>query len=491
MEISAGRIEGYGQFGIAATDTGFMLPAAPPVEGRDWLTTEPIPWQQLRGHVVVVLFWSLGCEASLLALRRLADMADRWPGEVVVVAVHTPRFPYEDDRDRAMAAVARHRIELPVVHDPDYLTWNRYNPDGWPATAVIGRSGKVMGMIGGADGFNEVGEVVATELARPDRRDRTSKPQTIELRRSVIDGPTEDSSLRFPGGIASTQSGTLVVADSGHDRLLIGSVDSDVRTFRPQMEITDIDNPVAVVCGSETVLYVVEGGSGSVLQLDLEYGTLDVLADDELAAPTALLIDGDGSLVVADAGHDLLLRIVAGSDGDIMIGTIAGCGVSGSRDGNSGQAELAQPVALARLSTGIAFCDAASSNLRLLTDDGRILTITGNDFFDWGLVDGPAHLARLQRPSGLCVLEDDSVVIVDSGNNRLRLLQDRRVSTLGLAGLEQPSAVASLPSGHLVVADTGNHRLVVADPAKKSGWPLAVYPASMTSVWEESTQDAP
>ncbi|MEM7272486.1 MAG: hypothetical protein AAF547_05350 [Actinomycetota bacterium] len=482
-----------------------MFPVAPPVEGRDWLTSDPIDWSTLRGRVVVAVFWSFACEASLVALRELSLAAAAWrdpeigvgdrDDQPVVLAVHTPRFPFEDDVDRVGDAVARHRIDHLVVHDPDYLTWNRYNPEGWPATAVIGRNGRVVGMAAGSGVIEAVSQAVATELARPAgrrHRDRVAIPRPRPAQAARAD----DATLRFPAGLAVTPGGRLVVADTGNDRLLIGTIDSDNRTMRPSIEITDIDRPTAVAAGAETVLHVIESGTGSVLQVDLEAGALDVLADDELLAPTALAIDRDGSLVVADAGNDQLVRIAAddGDPGDLLgtttvtIGPIAGSGLSGCRDGAAGQARLAQPVDLVRTDGGIAFCDAASSNIRLLTDGGSVVTATGNGFYDWGLVDGPVHRARFQRPSGLCVGPDGALIIADTGNGRLRRLADRRVTTLGLSGLEQPTAIDRLPTGHLIIADTGNHRIVVADPAARSGWPLAVYPATMTSIWEPTTE---
>ncbi len=454
---------------------------------------------------MVVLFWSFGCEASLLAARQLVELADRWPDGVTVLAVHTPRFPYEEDEAKVLAATERHRIDLPVINDPDYITWNRYNPGGWPAVVVVDKRGRVVGINGGTSDMDVIGEAVATELGRPGGRRESGLVVDVDRpdhgpahRRSGAGAGGEpsvststgvdrasDSTLRFPSGVAVTASGRLIIADSGHDRLLIGEIDSDLRTFRPEVEITDIDNPTAVACASDTIIYVVESGTGSVLQVDLDYGTLDVLADDEVAAPTALLVDIDGSVVVADAGHDVLLRIAGGTEGEILFGTIAGSGFSGARDGNAGQAELAQPVAVARTTNGVAFCDAASSNVRLLTDNGKVVTITGNDFFDWGLVDGPANRARLQRPSDVAVRDDGSIVVADTGNDRLRVLADRQIRTLGLSGLDQPTGVAILPSGHLLVADSGHHRLVVADPDGCTAWPLAVYPAVMTSVWED------
>ena len=479
-----------------------MVPVAPPVEGRHWLAPTPLSPTAFDGRVVVVAFWSFACEASIRAVEHLQDLVDAGRGEVAGVAVHTPRFPYEDDQRRLAKAMVQHRIGVPVVHDPDYLTWNRYNPEGWPAAAVIDRDGRVVGMGAGLDTWDTVADAVATERARPvGRRDRDrsgngrprrrsplarSIPDDVEITDlAAVERRWYDTTLWFPTAVATTDSGLVAVADSGNDRILVGGVDADERTFRPEIELTDVGQPTAVAFGSETLIYVIERTTGAVLQIDLAAGTVDVVADHELDIPTALLVDRDGSLVVADAGLDQLIRIRGTGGGDVLIGAIAGRGHSGCRDGAAERAELAQPVALTRTGRGIGFCDAASSNVRVLRDDGTVLTVTGNEFFDWGLVDGPALQARLQRPGGLAAAPDGAIAIADTGNDRIRILADRRLRTLGLTGLDQPTGLAYLPSGHLVIADTGNHRLVVADPAEGRAWPLAVYPAAMTSVWED------
>ena len=102
-----------------------MLPVAPPVEGREWLVPDSLSPTDLDGRVVVIAFWSFGCEASLRSLERLQAMSAGWRDRVTVLAVHTPRFPYEDDDAKLRQAIVRHRIDLPVVSDPEYLTWNR------------------------------------------------------------------------------------------------------------------------------------------------------------------------------------------------------------------------------------------------------------------------------------------------------------------------------------------------------------------------------
>jgi DNA-binding beta-propeller fold protein YncE len=419
--------------------------------------------------VVIVVFWSFGCEASLLRLRQVEGIVEDRAGEVVAIAVHTPRFPYEESVESVHSAVAQYRISIPVVHDPDYVSWNRYNPEGWPATVVVDGRGRVMGSQWGTGDLDLIRDSVALglrRLAADPKADPGPAPESAAL-------PLPDDDLAFPTSVALRASGELVVADSANGRLLIFELSADRHSAVAVAEIDGFDQPNCVVTDATEGIYVAERDLGTVSYLDLADKRRQVLVTD-LVAPTGLVIDSDGSLVVADGGADKLYRFIIDGPHGVTMGLIAGNGMTGVRDGSAAEAELAQPTGLARTEVGLVFCDAASSNVRLLTDRGKVATITGNGFFEWGLVDGPAHKAMLQRPSDLAVLDDGSLVIVDTGNGRLRRLANRRIRTLGLAGLDRPASVCVLPDGHLVVADSGNNRLVVVDSDLQTAWPLAL-----------------
>ncbi|MGF1598337.1 MAG: thioredoxin-like domain-containing protein [Acidimicrobiales bacterium] len=440
------------------------------MEGRDWLTCDPIGWDELRGRAVVVVFWSYGCEASLVRLRQMAEIAGSVEAPITVIGVHTPRFPYEEHLHQLTSAVAQHHMAVPIVNDPEYITWNRYNPEGWPATVVIDARGRVLGSQVGTDRLDVITEALGLALQT------TGAVGAIERSREVgavpvahpLPLPTEG--LAYPTSVAVRPGGDLVVADSANDRLLVFELGHDLREATAVAEIDGFDHPTGVVADGQGI-YVCEPTHGRVSHLDLVGRNRRLLTDD-LVAPTSSVLDVDGSLVVADSGAEKLYRIVLNGPHAATMGLIAGTGVTGAGDGPAGEADLAQPTGLARTEVGLVFCDAASSNIRLLTDAGKVATITGNGFFDWGLVDGPAHKAMLQRPSDLAVLDDGSIIIVDTGNNRLRRLASRRIRTLGLNGLNRPSGVCALPTGHLVVADTGNCRLVVVEPDLHTAWTL-------------------
>jgi sugar lactone lactonase YvrE len=390
---------------------------------------------------------------------------------VEAIAVHTPRFPYEEPVEAVRSAVTQHRIGLPVVHDPDCVTWNRYNPEGWPATAVVDARGRVLGMQAGTGELDVVSDAVALGMQALGRANRSA--DVDEPIHHAAPLPLPGTDLAFPTSVAMRPSGELVVADSGHDRLLVFELSNDLHHASAVIEIDGFERPQAVVADQSEGIYVTEHSLGSVSYLDLGERTRRLLTSG-LTAPTSLAMDRDGSLVVADGGAERIYRIVNNGPDDVTIGLIAGSGLTGCRDGGGAEAELAQPAGLARTEVGLVFCDAASSNIRLLTDAGRVTTITGNGLFEWGLVDGPAHKAMLQRPSDLAVLDDGSIIVVDTGNDRLRRLANRRIRTLGLAGLSRPAGVCTLPGGRLLVADTGNNRLVVVDTDLQTAWPLAL-----------------
>lgn len=420
--------------------------------------------------MVVVVFWSYGCEASLLRVRQVEALVDSTGGAAVAIGVHTPRFPYEEQVADVRSALAEHRISIPVVHDPDYVSWNRYNPEGWPATVVIDARGRVLGSQSGTDDINMIVNSVALGLKTANALTRKLDDLGPVPAARPLPIPTTD--LAFPASVTLRSNGDLVVADTANDRLLIFELSADLKEATAAAEIDGFDRPNCVIADPFTDgIYVAERAIGAVSFLDLVNKRRQLLTDD-LIAPTGLAIDNDGSLVVTDGGAEKIYRIINNGPHAVTMGLIAGSGSTGGNDGPAGEADLAQPSGIARTEVGLVFCDAASSNIRLLTDSGKVATITGNGFFEFGLVDGPAHKAMLQRPSDLTVLEDGSIIIVDSGNHRLRRLANRRIRTLGLAGLDRPTGVCLLSSGQLIVADTGNHQLVAVDADLQTAWAI-------------------
>ena len=442
-----------------------------------WIgTTQPLTLAALRGQVVVLGFWALGCVESQRVLADLAEVEARWPDQVLVVGVHCPKFPYEADHGELLQAVARLGITHPILDDPELVTWQQYGVKGWPTVIVVDAKGFVAGAAMGEGNGTLIMTVVGATVAEHERR-RTLRP----VRRIAVLPVPPPGLLAFPSKVASDRRDRIVIADTGHDRVLVAELNLE-GTPRARLThvISGVSRPQGVrLYGRE--LLICDTDADRVLRIDLAARPgpeEDIVADsagilrlrirpDEvlasgLASPWDVVADTDRSFVVAEAGRHRLWRISA--DGRSP-GVIAGDRYQGLADAVASKAELAQPSGVARVGVGIAFVDSASSALRILSDRGKVGTLVGHGLFDWGLRDGGGNRARMQHPQGVAASIDGAVLyIADTFNSALRVWSRGDLLTLPAQGLSSPGGLDVLPDGRLIVADTNNHRIVVVNP---------------------------
>ena len=107
-----------------------------------WLNTEPLGPAELRGHVVLVNFWTLTCINWLRQepYVRAWSRAYRDDG-LLVVGVHTPEFSFEHDIDLVRQAVGEREIDYPVAADNDYGIWTAFANHYWPALYFVDADG--------------------------------------------------------------------------------------------------------------------------------------------------------------------------------------------------------------------------------------------------------------------------------------------------------------------------------------------------------------
>lgn len=437
-----------------------MASLAPPAVGSVWINTPAHQWSDLKGVPTVLGFWSTACDGSTFFLRRLEALQRRFGGSLQVIAVHSPRWPSGQPVDAIVDTVARLRLTLPVLHDPALETFGRYSPGGWPAAVFITADQRVAGAVLGSED-----ELFDSAVAHLGVAPSTARPRfTVGFRaRRPVTG------LAWPDGVtAFGEGGRVAVSDSGHDRIILGVLDQT----RAVLSVTGIVEGLAAP-GRLAAL-----GDGTFAAVQPDRGTVVVVNPAELSVtplttsllrPTGVCVDRDGSVVVADAAADRLYRIRrAAGGGAADPEVIAGSGFSGQSDGRAGRASLSQPNGVCRALRGLVFCDAAGNNLRILTDGGEVVSITHNGPTDAGLSDGPVHGALAHQPVDVTPLADGSLVVVDRLNNRLRRLDDARLTTIGATGLAHPEAACAVDLDAILVADTGNHRLVLVDPNGRS-----------------------
>jgi len=157
-------------------------------------------------------------------------------------------------------------------------------------------------------------------------------------------------------------------------------------------------------------------------------GTITTLIAAPLNQPRGLAVNGDG-LYIADTDNNAIRRYDLASG---ALTTVAGTGVAGYVDGVLGTASLLKAP------SGLAFDDKANlyvadtgNNVvrELSAADHVIRTVAGTGKAGKSGDGGPAILAQLSSPTSVAVRPNGDVVIADTGNNLIRVLE----STLSAA----------------------------------------------------------
>ena len=108
-----------------------------------WLNSPRLTPDQLAGRVVLVDFCTYTCINWLRTLPYIRAWAQKYRQGLVLVGVHTPEFGFEQDVDNVRRAVARLKIEYPVVIDNDYAIWRAFDNHYWPALYFLDPRGRI------------------------------------------------------------------------------------------------------------------------------------------------------------------------------------------------------------------------------------------------------------------------------------------------------------------------------------------------------------
>ena len=110
--------------------------------GDFWFNSEPVPVAALRGNVILIFFWDYTCSSSLRAIPYLKEWRRKYEElGLVVVGVHTPRFPFAKDPQNVQKAIEQYGIDFPVVMDNGGLIWAKYQNRFWPTICLVDKDG--------------------------------------------------------------------------------------------------------------------------------------------------------------------------------------------------------------------------------------------------------------------------------------------------------------------------------------------------------------
>jgi thiol-disulfide isomerase/thioredoxin len=467
--------------------------AAPELEGGvAWLNTAaPLRLKDLRGKIVLLDFWTLCCINCMHVLPDLARLEKKYANELVVIGIHTAKFPNEKNTESIRKAILRYEITHPVVNDAEQRIWETYGSRSWPTLCLIDPEGYAVWADSGEGHYEtldrEISRLISIHKAK---KTLNEKPLKFQLARAHENG---DSPLFFPGKVlADAASRRLFIADSTHHRIVITDLDGKKIAVAGCGEAGKTDGPFAAARFNDPqgmalngdLLYVADRKNHLIRALDLKAQTVKTLAgtgvqgqDREVGGPalkTALnspwdLLLHKERLFIAMAGHHQIWVM------DLTKGTVvpyAGDGRENLLDGPLTMSRFAQPSGLASDGKTLWVADSEVSAVRAvpLDGEGEVKTLVGKGLFKFGDVDGAADAVRLQHALGLAYY-DGKLYVADTYNSKIKLLDPLKrtcVTFLGReAQLSEPGGL-SYADGKLYVADTNAHRIRVVEVKTKT-----------------------
>ncbi len=428
-----------------------------------------------------------------------------FPEELVVISVHSAKFPAEKITSNIREAVMRHGIQHPVVNDADFDVWSQYGVRAWPTVVLIDPKGKVAGQQSGEIEAEAFGQAIAAMIAEFDAEGALNRAPIPGLQAETAKEPPRP--LSFPSKLLYAVGDRLFVADTGHHRILEVQLSLDgltgeiVRIFGRgdpgwkdgPIRQAQFHDPHGMALYGNT-LYVADTENHTIRAIDLVRETVRTVAGTgekgggrrvQGATPTEIALRSPWAIVALEQA---LLIAMAGSHQiwvlmqEQQIGVFAGNGAEALVDGPRQEASFNQPSDLIMDMGHLFVADAEASAIRAITLDEQpsVFTLVGQGLFEFGDVDGVGADVRLQHPTGIASA-NGVIYIADSYNHKIKTLDPTTGAVKTLIGTGQPGtkdgdfATAELyepeglvvAEGRLYIADTNNHRLRVADLAKR------------------------
>lgn len=222
----------------------------------------------------------------------------------------------------------------------------------------------------------------------------------------------------------------------------------------PRVLVLGVDGTLQALAGAGEVGVVGDEGDGGPATAAL-FMQLDGIA-----------VTADDTIYVSDSLANRVRRIAGG-----VVTTVAGTGEP-TRTGDGGPgtaAALHWPTALQLDADGnLYIADTFNHSVRRLAVDGTLTTVAGTGTEGATGDGGPAIAARLSQPFGVALDEDGTLYIGDRGNFKVRrVTPDGVIDTLagtgveGATGDDGPAAAASF--GYVARVALDGDRLLIAD----------------------------
>lgn len=461
-----------------------------------WLNTnEPLSFQKLKGHLVILDFWTYCCINCLHVLVELKALEKKYADKpVIVVGVHAAKFTNEGEVNQIQKAIERYQIEHPVVVDTEFHIWKSYAIRAWPSFVVVGPDGKITQVASGEGIYEPFDQLISKALKDPKfKKHWVSDQQKVSNLKSTSSYQKEK--LQFPAKFTlDAQKNQVWIANTNCHQVLGYQLNQDLSHGELIAKVGSGNEgyqdgsfkqacfafPQGLCFGEEQELFIADTQNHVIRKLDLTNQTVKTLVGDgkkarmpfhqmtnhqSLSSPWDLCLINQKLFIALAGTHQLAIYDLQQQ----KITQIVGNGYEGILDGSWPNAHLAQPSGIVCDvdNNRVYFVDSETSAIRFLDlATQQVQTLIGQGLFDFGHRDGFFDDALLQHAIGLAI-HQNLLFVADTFNHAIRVLDlnTNQIKTFyhqkdGPYALDEPHDVIWHPSKVLLLLDTNNHRLL-------------------------------
>ena len=329
----------------------------------DWINSDhPLSIKELRGHIVILHFWTFCCINCMHALAQLRELEAAFPNnELAIISVHSPKFANERFTETVRDAVLRYGVDHPVVNDRSMYLWKQYAVRAWPTLIFISPEGRVLERHEG-----ELPPEAGIALLRPMVEEFEAlgllDHRPLRFARETV----SQSFLAFPGKLAvDAQANRLIISDSTHHRLVETDLNGKVRSILGSgkegntdgsYEQAQFHRPQGVTLSGDT-LYVTDTENHTIRRVNLNTQRVETIAGTgqqygvvrtptsglaiqvALSSPWDLALSGNNLYIAMAGTHRIFVLHLDTQE----IEPFAGMGPEGLGDGSYGESLFAQP----------------------------------------------------------------------------------------------------------------------------------------------------
>lgn len=251
-----------------------------------------------------------------------------------------------------------------------------------------------------------------------------------------MDGPVATASFHNPANVVAAPDGTVFVADFDNHRIRKISTSGIVSTLVNQAGFV---RPFGLALSGDSLFIQTDGNSsgvinssaGAIWRLTLSTNTLALLGEN-LGRPRGLVVLSSGQLLTADIAQQVL-RLFNPATG-VMTPLAGEAGTAAFANGTGAAARFNRPYGMAVMGDGsILVADAANHRIRRVRLTGEVATFAGTGAA--GSLDGPAASATFTDPQDVAVAPDGTIYVADTGSRKVRMIRGGMVSTVAGDGV--------------------------------------------------------